>query len=98
MGGVSVHNRPGRELVVVFFAVQRLFYAAVVALTLLVALAVLKQYAFFVFGPVVAVVGVEVTLVEAEFGYQHRVAGELVEVGKQSCGGAVYHDENVKIV
>ncbi len=80
VGGVTVDDRARRELVVILLAVERLFHAAVIALALLVTLAVLERYAVFRLDPIVAVVGVEVTLVKAEFREKNGVARQLVVV------------------
>ena len=65
---VTVDDGAGRELVVLLLAVQRFLDASIVFLTFLVTLAVLKEDAFLVFFPVVAVVGVQVAFVETELG------------------------------
>ena len=85
-------------MVVVFFTVERFFDASVVFLAFFVAFAVFKEDSFFVFFPVVAVVGVEVSLVKTEFREQYRVPGELVEVVEQGHCSVVDHEEHVEVV
>lgn len=63
MAFVAVDDCAGGELVVFLFSVERFFDASVVFLAFFVSFAVFKEDAFFVFFPVVAVVGVEVSLV-----------------------------------
>ena len=96
---VAVDGGPGRELVVVLLAVEAFAHAAVVLLTFVVALAVLVEHEA-VFGgcPVVAVVGVEVSLVEAELREQHGVTRQLVEVVEQFHGTVVHHEEGIEVV
>ena len=96
---VTVNGSPGRELVTALFTVETFLDTAVVLLAFVVTLAVLIEHEA-VFGgcPVVAVVGVEVTLIKAELGEQHGVAGELVEVVEQIYGLGVDHEEHVKII
>ena len=97
---IAVDDGASRELVVVLLAVEALLDATVVFLALGVALAVLEEDAavgVVGFLPVVAVVSVEVTLVEGELRQQHRVAGELVVVVEQLYGTLVHHDKHVHV-
>ena len=97
VGGIAVDDGTGGELIVALLAVETLADASVVALALAVAHAVFEHdpLAGGVGGPVVAVVGVEMALVESEFRQQHRVAGELIEVGEKLRRSLVDHDEYV---
>ena len=100
VSGIAVYHGAGRELVVVLLTIERLLDAAIVLLALLVALAILEEHAVAVgaLGPVVAVVGIEVTLVETELGQQHGITGELVEVVEQGYGTLIDHHEEVHVV
>jgi hypothetical protein len=67
VGLVAVDHGSGRELVIAVLAVQALSDAAVVFLSLQISLAVLEENALTRLGglfPVVAVIGVEMSLVE----------------------------------
>ena len=97
---VAVDGSTGGELVVVQFAVEALADAAVVFLAFVVGLAVFKLHealAVLGFCPVVAVVGVEMAFVKSEFGEQHRVSGELIEVVEQCRGLRIDHEEEVDV-
>ena len=96
---VAVDGGTRRELVVVLLAVKALLRASVVLLALLVHLAVLKHHsAVLVLLPVVAVVGVEMTLVESELRHKYWMARKLIEVVEQLHGRLVEHDEHVEII
>ena len=95
---IAVDHGTCGELVVVLFAVQRFFDTAVVFLAFLVAFAVFKKDTFFVFHPVVAVVGIQMSLVETELRQQHRVTGQLVEIVQQGDSAVVNHIEGIQIV
>ena len=95
---VAVYHGARGELVVVLLAVQRLLDAAVVALALLVALAVLKRDAVLVLLPEVTVVGVQVSLVEAELRKQHRMARQLIEVVQQRHRAVVHRHEGIQVI
>ena len=96
---VPVHHGAGGELIVVLLPVQAFLYAAVVFLALLVSFAILKEYALGVgrLFPIVAVVGVEVSLIEGELGQEHGIARKLVVVAQQGRGRTVHHEEHVKV-
>ncbi len=74
--------------------------ATVVLLAFGVVFTVFEKYALAlgIFFPVVAVVGVEVTFIEAEFGQENGVTGELIIVVQEGDGTIVYHDKEIKIV
>ena len=96
---IAVYGGTCAELVVVLFAVQAFADATVVLLAFVIALAVLVGHeTFFRFCPVVAVVGIEVSLVESELGQQHGLAGDLVIVVEQCLCPLVHHQEVVGIV
>ena len=95
---VTVDHGTGGELVVVLFTVQRFLDTAIVFLAFLVAFAVFEQDAFFVFHPIVAVVSVQVSLIESELGQQYRVAGQLVEIVQQGDRAVADHVESIQIV
>ena len=97
---VAVDGGAGRELIVLSVgAVEGLADAAVVLLAFVVSLAVFVEHEA-VFGgcPIVAVVGIEVALVEAELGQQHGVTRQLVEVAEQTGGCFVDHKEHIEVV
>ena len=65
---VAVNGGTCRELVVVLFAVQAFLHAAVILLAFVVSFAIFVEHeSVFGFGPVVTIVGIEVSLVKAEF-------------------------------
>ena len=77
---VAVDHGASRELVVVLFSVQRFLDTSIIFLAFLVALAVFEKDTLFVFYPIVAVVSVQVSLIESELGQQYWVTGQLVKV------------------
>ena len=95
---VAVYYCTGRELIVLFLAVQRFLDATVVFLAFLVTFAVLEADARCILFPIVAVVGVQVSFIETELRQQDRMAGQLVIVVQQVNWAFVYQDEEVQIV
>ena len=98
MGLVTVDHGAGGKLVVVQLSVQGFPDSPVVLLAFLVSLAVFKQDAFFIFLPVVPVVGIQMTLVEGEFGQQHGISRQLVKLSQQVDRSVVNHEEDIQIV
>ena len=98
VGEIAVDGGAGGELIVVLLAVEAFLDAAVVLLALVVAFAVLVEHET-IFGrcPIVAVVGVEVSFVEAKLRQQHGMSGELVEVVEQVHGAVVDHEEHIEV-
>ena len=98
VGEIAVDGGAGGELIVVLLAVEAFLDAAVISLALVVALAVLVEHKT-VFGrcPIVAVVSVEMSFVEAKLWQQHGMSGELVEVVEQFHGAVVDHKEHVEV-
>ena len=98
VGEIAVDGGAGGELIVVLLAVEAFLDAAVVLLALVVAFAVLVEHeAVFGRRPIVAVVGVEVSFVEAKLRQQHGMARELVEVVEQLHGTVVHHKEHIEV-
>ena len=96
---VAVYSRTGGELIATAVAIEGLARAAVVLLALVVAPSVLVEHESAVgLLPVVAVVGVEVSLVEPELGQQHGVASELIVRLQEAHGGLPHHHEHVEMV
>ena len=95
---VAVDHRPCREGVVVLLAVERLLDALDALLALHVSLPVLKEDALHVLLPVVAVVGVEMALVEAKLREQHGMARQLIEVIQQPYKVIVDHEKEIEVV
>ena len=95
---IAVDGGACGELIVVLFSVEAFLDAAVISLALVVALAVLVEHKT-VFGrcPIVAVVSVEMSFVEAKLWQQHGMSGELVEVVEQFHGAVVHHKEHVEV-
>ena len=82
---IAIDGSARRELIIVEFAVETFANAAIVLLAFVVGLTILhfhEALAIFCLRPVVAVVGVEVTLIETEFRQQHGVSGELIEAAE----------------
>ena len=97
---IAIDGSTRRELVVFPFAVQAFANAPVVLLAFVVGLAVLhfhEALAVLGLGPIVAVVGIEVPLVETEFRQEHGVAGELIEAVEQGFGAVAHPEEDVEI-
>ena len=87
------------HVAVVLLTIERLSEAAIILLALLVALAILEEHtAYLGLYPVVAVVGIEVTLIESELGQQYGVTRELIEVIEQRHRALAYHHEEVEVV
>ena len=80
MGLVTVHDGAAGKLVIIQFPVQGFLNASVILLAFLVPFPVLKQDAFFIFLPVIPVLGVQMPLVKGELGQQNGSAGKLVEI------------------
>ena len=80
MGLVTVHDGAAGKLVIIQFPVQGFLNASVILLAFLVPFPVLKQDAFFIFLPVIPVIGVQMPLVKGELGQQNGSAGKLVEI------------------
>ena len=98
VGEIAVDGGAGGELIVVLLAVEAFLDAAVVLLALVVAFAVLVEHeAVSGRRPIVAVVGVEVSFVEAKLRQQHGMARELVEVVEQLHGTVVHHKEHIEV-
>ena len=100
MSVVAVYDGAGAELIVArFFAVETLADAAIVFLALLVIFSVFEKNARLgaVNRPIVAVIGVEMALVEAELRQKHRIARQLIEVIEKSYRLLVNHHEHVEI-
>ena len=97
---VAVDGGAGRELIVLGIrTVEGLANTAIVLLAFVVSLAVFVEHeAVFGRRPIVTVVSIEVALVEAEFGQQHGVTRQLVEVAEQTGGCFVDHEEHVEVV
>ena len=98
MSRITVAHGASRELVVVLLAVERLLHAAVVALALLVTLAILERYAVIVLHPIVAVIGIQVSLIETELGQQHGIARKLVVIVEQCHRRRVHHEEKIEVI
>ena len=97
---VAVDGGAGRELIVLGIrTVEGLANTAIVLLAFVVSLAVFVEHkAVFGRRPIVAVVGIEVALVEAELGQQHGVTRQLVEVAEQTGRCFVDHKEHIEVV
>ena len=65
---ITVYHSTCRELVIVFFTVQRFLDTAIVLLAFLITFSIFKQDSLFVLFPIVAVVCIQVSLIEAELG------------------------------
>ena len=95
---IAVDGGAGGELIVVFLAVEAFLDAAVISLALVVALAVLVEHkTVFSRCPIVAVVSVEMSFVEAKLWQQHGMSRELVEVVEQFHGAVVDHEEHIEV-
>ena len=95
---IPVDDSTRRELIILLFAVERLFYSSVVLLAFLITLAVFKKDAFLVFLPIVTVIGIEMAFIEAEFGKQHRMSGQLVVIVQQADRRFVHHHEDIQVI
>ena len=100
---ITVDSSTGRELIVVLLTVQSLLHTTVVLLALLVELAVLIRHLDVVITlcllcPEVAVVSIQVTLIETELGQQDWITCQLIEVVQQGYGTFVHHHEDIQIV
>ena len=97
---IAIDGSARRELIIVEFAVETFANAAIVLLAFVVGLAILhfhETLAVFRFRPVVAVVGVEVTLIKTKFGQQHGVSGELIEAAEQGFWVIGHPEEDIEI-
>ena len=89
----------GGYCAIALFSIECFSETAIVLLALLVALAILKEHtALGSLCPIVAVVSIEMTLIETELGQQHRVTGELIEIIEQCHGTLIDHHEEVEVV
>ena len=96
---ITVNSGAGGELVVAFFAVEAFLYAAVILLTFVVALSVLKQHeAVLLLRPVVAIIGIKMPLVETKLRQEHRITCQLVEIIEQPNRAIIHHDESIEIL
>ena len=83
---ITVDNGTRRELIVLLFAIEAFLDTAIVLLTFYISLAVFEEDSLAFFGcllPIVAVVGIEVTLIESKLWQQDRVTGQLIIILKQ---------------
>ena len=94
---VTVDNGTCRELVIILFAIQRLFDAAIVFLAFFISLSVFKEDSFLVFLPIVTIVGIKMPFVKTEFGQQNGVSRQLIEIIQQGNGSVVDHIKEIEI-
>ena len=96
MGLVTVHDGAAGKLVIIQFPVQGFLNASVILLA--VPFPVLKQDAFFIFLPVIPVIGVQVALVKGELGQQNGSAGKLVEIPQKADRPVADHEKDIQII
>ena len=68
MALIAVDHCTSGELIVVLFTVQRFFDTTIVFLTFFVAFSIFKKNSFFIFFPIVTVVGIQMSFVKTKFG------------------------------
>ena len=91
---ISIDNGTSRELIVLLFAIKAFLDTAIVLLTFYISLAVFKKDSLAFFGcllPIVAVVGIEVALIESKLWQQDGVTGQLIIILKQRNWGCIDH-------